>query len=147
MVFLLAMRCRIDGSARAAAAQVLATGVQKGRCFVNGHCCSVINMQWLWSLSLLALLSLVQALSSSGNRLLVVVEEATDKAKYSTFFGDLEGMSTGFLFLMIHHISHSANDIFYRSGLQAHNRVPQKREARALPAWRAKFRPYPFAPS
>ena len=48
-------------------------------------------MRWLFSLLLLALLSLVQALSSSGSRLLVVIEEAAEKEKYSQFLGDLEG--------------------------------------------------------
>ena len=51
-----------------------------------------IDMWWLSCLTLLALLSLVKALSSSGNRLLVVTEEVSDKTKYSTFWGDLEGM-------------------------------------------------------
>ena len=48
-------------------------------------------MRWLFSFLLLALLSLVQALSSSGARLLVVIEEAAEKEKYSQFLGDLEG--------------------------------------------------------
>lgn len=50
-----------------------------------------IDMRWLFSFLALALVGLVQALSSSGNRLLVVVEEAAEKAKYSTFWSDLEG--------------------------------------------------------
>lgn len=48
-------------------------------------------MRWLLTLGLLTLLSLVQALSSNGNRLLVVIEEGTEKEKYSQFWGDLEG--------------------------------------------------------
>ena len=48
-------------------------------------------MRWLLSFLLLTLLSLVQALSSSGNRLLVVIEEASEKSKYSKFWNDLEG--------------------------------------------------------
>lgn len=48
-------------------------------------------MRWLFSFTLLALLSLVQALSSSGSRLLVVIEEATETEKYSQFLRDLEG--------------------------------------------------------
>ena len=48
-------------------------------------------MRWLFTFVSLALLSLVQALSSSGNRLLVVIEEASEKEKYSQFWGDLEG--------------------------------------------------------
>lgn len=47
-------------------------------------------MKSFLSLLLLGLISLVQALSSTGNRLLVVLEEASDKSKYSAFFGDLE---------------------------------------------------------
>ena len=47
-------------------------------------------MKSFLSLLLLGLISLVQALSSTGNRLLVVLEEASDKTKYSSFFGDLE---------------------------------------------------------
>jgi len=49
-------------------------------------------MRWLLSLLVAALPGLTQALSSSGSRLLVVVEEASERAKYSTFWGDLEGM-------------------------------------------------------
>jgi oligosaccharyltransferase complex subunit beta len=47
-------------------------------------------MKSFLSLLLLGLVGLVQALSSTGNRLLVVLEEASDKSKYSSFFGDLE---------------------------------------------------------
>ncbi|KAI5204173.1 oligosaccharyl transferase subunit beta [Aureobasidium subglaciale] len=47
-------------------------------------------MKSFLSLLLLGLVSLVQALSSTGNRLLVVLEESSDKSKYSSFFGDLE---------------------------------------------------------
>ncbi|MCJ1261741.1 oligosaccharyl transferase glycoprotein complex, beta subunit [Lobaria immixta] len=48
-------------------------------------------MRWLLSFFILALLALVQGLSSSGNRLLVVIEEAAEKEKYSQFWEDLEG--------------------------------------------------------
>ena len=48
-------------------------------------------MRWLFSFLLLGLLSVVQAGSSSGNRLLVVLDELADKAKYSKYIGDLEG--------------------------------------------------------
>ncbi len=50
-------------------------------------------MRYFLSLLLLGLVSLVQAVSISGNRLLVVIEEAAEKVKYSTFWKDLEGMS------------------------------------------------------
>lgn len=49
-------------------------------------------MRWLFSCLLLGALGLVRALSSSGSRLLVVIEEITDKEKYSKFWVDLEGM-------------------------------------------------------
>lgn len=40
---------------------------------------------------LLAILGLVQALSSAGSRLLVVLEEQAEKASFSQFWADLEG--------------------------------------------------------
>ncbi len=54
------------------------------------------KMRWSISLLLLGLLGLVQALSSSGSRLLVVLEDLADKSKYSKFLGDLEGMCRQF---------------------------------------------------
>lgn len=50
------------------------------------------TMRWSISLLLLGLLGLVQAISYSGDRLLVVLEELAEKEKYSKFLGDLEGM-------------------------------------------------------
>lgn len=51
-------------------------------------------MRWLLSLLLLGLLAVVQAVSSSGDKLLVVLEELSEKSKYSKYFGDLEGKSS-----------------------------------------------------
>lgn len=51
---------------------------------------ALCNMRWLFSILLLALLGAVQALSSSGSRLLVVLEDLAEKDKYSEFVGDLE---------------------------------------------------------
>ncbi|KAE8454391.1 hypothetical protein EG329_000013 [Mollisiaceae sp. DMI_Dod_QoI] len=48
-------------------------------------------MRWLLSFLLLGLLSVVQAASSSGNKLLVVLEELAEKSKYSKYIADLEG--------------------------------------------------------
>lgn len=48
-------------------------------------------MHWLSHLICLALLGLARALSSSGNRLLVVSEQPSENEKYSKFWGDLEG--------------------------------------------------------
>ena len=47
-------------------------------------------MRWLFSFLLLALLGVVQALSFSGTRLLVVLEELAEKDKYSEFWADLQ---------------------------------------------------------
>ncbi|KKK25176.1 hypothetical protein AOCH_004553 [Aspergillus ochraceoroseus] len=47
-------------------------------------------MRWCSSLVLFGFLAAVNALSSSGNRLLVILEDATEKDLYSTFWGDLE---------------------------------------------------------
>jgi oligosaccharyltransferase complex subunit beta len=49
-------------------------------------------MRWFFSFLLLWLPTIISALSSSGNRLLVVLEEASEKDKYSQFWGDLECM-------------------------------------------------------
>jgi len=46
---------------------------------------SVFTILWL------AFAAVVTALSSSGSRLLVVLDEGADKAAFSTFWGDLEG--------------------------------------------------------
>jgi oligosaccharyltransferase complex subunit beta len=48
-------------------------------------------MRWLLSFVLFGFLAAVHALSSSGTRLLVVLEDAAEKDEYSMFWGDLEG--------------------------------------------------------
>ena len=50
-------------------------------------------MRWLILCLLLAFVGLAQALSSSGSRLLVVLEEAADKPLFSQLWGDLEGQT------------------------------------------------------
>ncbi|KAH8660647.1 dolichyl-diphosphooligosaccharide--protein glycosyltransferase-like protein 48 kDa subunit [Tricladium varicosporioides] len=47
-------------------------------------------MRGILSFLLLAFLATVQAVSSSGNKLLVVLEELAEKTKYSKYLGDLE---------------------------------------------------------
>ncbi|KAF1985424.1 oligosaccharyl transferase subunit beta [Aulographum hederae CBS 113979] len=47
-------------------------------------------MQWLLSLLLLGLVSIVSASSSSGSKLLVVLDDTAEKDSYSQFWGDLE---------------------------------------------------------
>ena len=54
-------------------------------------------MRWCLSFFLFCFLAVVHALSSSGNRLLVVLEDAAEKDLYSTFWGDLEGRSLGWI--------------------------------------------------
>lgn len=48
-------------------------------------------MRWFLSALLLCLAAAVNALSSSGNRLLVVLEDAAEKDLYSVFWSDLKG--------------------------------------------------------
>ena len=50
-------------------------------------------MRWFLSFLLAALVGLAQAVSSSGSRLLVVLEQAADKDLYSTFWADLTCMT------------------------------------------------------
>lgn len=47
-------------------------------------------MRWLFSFLVLGFLTAVNALSSSGNRLLVVLEDPAEKDAFSTFWSDLE---------------------------------------------------------
>lgn len=51
-------------------------------------------MKTFLSFFVLLLAAVVQAVSSTGSRLLVVLDDAADKGKYSTFFGDLKGMDS-----------------------------------------------------
>lgn len=49
-------------------------------------------MTSLTSFLLLLFTAVAQAISSSGSRLLVVLEDVAEKAQYSKFLGDLEGV-------------------------------------------------------
>lgn len=49
------------------------------------------TMHSLLSFLLLCFAGIVAAVSSSGSRLLVVLEDAAEKSKYSRFWKDLEG--------------------------------------------------------
>ncbi|KAL2849217.1 Dolichyl-diphosphooligosaccharide--protein glycosyltransferase subunit WBP1 [Aspergillus pseudoustus] len=55
-------------------------------------------MRWCPSLMLFGFLAAVNALSSSGNRLLVVLEDAAEKGLYSTLWGDLEARGYNLIF-------------------------------------------------
>lgn len=48
-------------------------------------------MRWLFSFLALVLLGAVQAKSFSGSRLLVILEEQSEKEKYSVLLADLVG--------------------------------------------------------
>lgn len=48
-------------------------------------------MRWLFSFLLFAILGAVQAVSYTGKRLLVVLEEQSEREKYSVFLEDLSG--------------------------------------------------------
>jgi len=49
-------------------------------------------MRSLLSLVLFLFAALVSAVSTAGNRLLVVLDSPDDKKAYTTFFGDLSGI-------------------------------------------------------
>lgn len=49
-------------------------------------------MRSLISFGVLLFAAVAQAVSSSGDRLLVVLDNVADKTGYTKFFGDLEGM-------------------------------------------------------
>lgn len=49
------------------------------------------KMRWSLALLLCCFLAAVNALSSSGSRLLVVLDESAEKSAYSTLWSDLEG--------------------------------------------------------
>ncbi|KAL5343509.1 Dolichyl-diphosphooligosaccharide--protein glycosyltransferase subunit WBP1 [Aspergillus crustosus] len=55
-------------------------------------------MRWSPSLLLFGFLAAVNALSSSGNRLLVVLEDAAEKGLYSTLWADLEARGYNLIF-------------------------------------------------
>ncbi|KAI2931751.1 hypothetical protein CBS147320_2432 [Aspergillus niger] len=55
-------------------------------------------MRWSLSLFLFGFLAVVHALSSSGNRLLVVLEDGSEKDLYSTFWSDLEARGYDLVF-------------------------------------------------
>lgn len=48
-------------------------------------------MRWCPSFLLFCFLAVVHGLSSAGNRLAVVLEDAAEQELYSSFWGDLQG--------------------------------------------------------
>lgn len=53
--------------------------------------CQFFAMRSLSALLVLLLVGAVSAISATGNRLLAILDDAADKAKYSQFLGDLGG--------------------------------------------------------
>ena len=51
-----------------------------------------MHLQWMFSIGYLLILQNVHAISTSGSRLLVVIEDVEEKAKFSTFWSDFEGI-------------------------------------------------------
>ena len=73
-------------------------------------------MRWLLTFLVASLAGLTYGLSSTGNRLLVVIDDVADQSKYSQFWGDLEGIA-------IHWKSPSAQKILingYRTRVFTH---------------------------
>lgn len=67
-------------------------------CFIpTPRCARYCKMRWCLSFLLFCFLAVVHALSSSGNRLVVILEEATEKELYSSFWSDLQGEFCGIL--------------------------------------------------
>jgi oligosaccharyltransferase complex subunit beta len=83
-------------------------------------------MRWLLSFLLLGLLSIVHAISSSGNRLLVVLDDLAEKAKYSKYIADLEGMRIALAQLALRFLDR-ADICDYRERIFYHIRITKKR--------------------
>jgi oligosaccharyltransferase complex subunit beta len=62
-------------------------------------------MRWCLAFFLACFLTAVNALSSSGSRLLVVLEDTAEKSLYSTLWSDLEGTAF-FLVSSMHLLTH-----------------------------------------
>lgn len=80
----------------------------------------------------LGFLGAVSALSSSGSRLLVVLEELAEKEKYSKFLEDLAGMSNSVIeplraFKALE--NDWANETALREGIPNHIRIAKKRSS------------------
>ena len=111
-------------------------------------------MRSLLSVLLLCLASTVAALSSSGSKLLVVLEDAAQKSKYSKFWKQLEGefrhsvVSTQMQSLISYGAMYTDHVISYnRQRLLSELPVAQNRRALPLPPRRKSLRPRPPPPS
>ena len=106
---------------------------------------NIYSMNWLQRLlsCLLVLAGLGHAISSTGNRLLVVIEEAAEKVKYSKFWGDLEGEHAMSRLIRLARLISK----IYSKRLQDNFRIAQVGKAIAVSSWRKVLRPYRTSPS
>ena len=93
-------------------------------------------MRWELCCILFALLGLVQSITYSGRRLLVVIEEVEKKDDYSDLWADLRGaIGSG-------HKKSARADVrtALRARFYAHLRITKERSSCALPTWGASLR-------
>lgn len=91
-------------------------------------------MRWCLALLLCSFLAVINALSSSGSRLLVVLDESAEKSAYSTLWSDLEGNQ-----LVIFSVKMSCTDLNPRTRIRCHIRNTQEQQLVPLSAWRASL--------
>lgn len=97
----------------------------------------------IWGL-LLSLVSIVSALSATGNKLLVILEEESERNKYSQFWADLESEYIS----RLHTIANSStNTTPHRKRLLNNHTHAKGLLAFALPPWRTSLLPPPHPPS
>lgn len=94
-------------------------------------------MRWFLSFLFLGFVAAVHALSSSGSRLLVILEDEAEKSLYSTFWSDLEGE------LRLRQVLYCLyTDNPRRARLLVNVRIAEEREALSIPAGRTSIRPH-----
>lgn len=94
-------------------------------------------------LGLLAgLVAFASALSSTGNKLLVVIEELADKEKYSHFWADLEG-----ILLAIILKCNALLTMMFSTRLPINVQVPKRHRPLPLPTRRPSLLPRPHPPT
>lgn len=96
-------------------------------------CGNYSKMRWCFALLLCCFLAAVNALSSSGSRLLVVLDDTKEKSLYSTFWSDLEGNEP---FATVSYFLHSQlpqhEDTMCPSNLPRATSCPSSKTAREL---------------
>lgn len=98
-------------------------------------------MRWCLSFLLLCFLAVVHAVSSSGNRLVVILEEAAEKELYSSFWEDLQGDFLNLYWLLL-----NCADLL-SSWIYRFLRIAQEQPILAVRTWRESLRPSTHPPS